>query len=85
MRAHRRGQAGRAARRVVAVDHQVLDADEPGDVHGLLVPRVLEDRVDVPHRQTGVSDRSARSSHGKRLPVNAFISENLRVSDTHDG
>ncbi len=79
------GEAGRAARRVVAVDRDVVDPDHPGDVHRLLVARVLEHRVDVADPQARVGDGSARRLHRERSPVNAFIPENLRVTDTHDG
>jgi hypothetical protein len=85
VRAHGRGQTGGATRREVAVDHHVLDAHQAGNVHRLLIAGVLEDRVDVSHPQTRVGDRRPRRLHGKRSPVNALISEDLRVTDTHDG
>ena len=78
MRAHRRGQAGRAARGVVAVDHHVLDADEPGDVHGLLVARVLEDRVDVPPARpaSAIAAREAATASGcPSMPLSRRIFE----------
>ncbi len=85
VRAERGGKAGRAARGVVAVYRDVVDPDHPGNVHRLFVAGVLEHRVDVADRQTGVGDRGARGLDGERPPVNAFIPENLRVTDTNNG